>query len=603
MKLKKVVFGNSGFRNLVDLTIDIAPRITVIAGHNGIGKSTILGLIANGSEYTNHKTLLNKAFRADFSELFFLDYNYDFANRKEGASSADLVYDIKNVEVIKECSVSGSHKKLIQKKNLKKFMVKADESTLTENQQSYLNGENLYIYRMRVIPRIKNKIEKEFLEINEIGGASKIKIPTLYLGMSRISPIGEFDWSDIQHKITTIDQESIDFIYDFFNSVIPFNLESEKNIYTHSFSNNNNKQSLVPEFGHSSLSISLGQDSLSSLATALASFNNLKNNLGDDYNGGILVIDEIEAGLHPRAQKNLIRTLKNFADILKLQIIVTSHSLTIIKEIIDESIAKQYRVDDIVYLIDTNIPKVMQKSSYLKIKNDMLLESSKIAAANLESVPLPTEVYVYFEDLEALDFFKGILSSQKITDNFSYFGNKLNFVPAKLGCHNLLAMNKTPHFQKSLIILDADMYDGNSKNMKESLLSANNVVLLPVNNQNSQYFGMPPDKIIYSYLLEKFINMKSNRDFWQNKTPDLFSTNYYLENIKDLNKFYTSNYVPLPTTVDDVKKIDRKAMKSWYNGVQEDLITNNIFSLWASENEEECDIFLSNIVSANSSIK
>lgn len=114
---------------------------------------------------------------------------------------------------------------------------------------------------------------------------------------------------------------------------------------------------------------------------------------------------------------------------------------------------------------------------------------------------------------------------------------------------------------------------------------------------------MPPDKIIYSYLLEKFTNMKSNRDFWQNKTPDLFSTNYYLENIKDLNRFHTSSHTPLPTCADDVKKIDRKVMKNWYNGVQEDLITNNIFSLWASENEEECDIFLSNIVTANSSIK
>lgn len=58
MKLKKVIFNDQGFRNLRNLTIDIAPRITVIAGHNGIGKSTILGLIANGTEYKANKTLL-----------------------------------------------------------------------------------------------------------------------------------------------------------------------------------------------------------------------------------------------------------------------------------------------------------------------------------------------------------------------------------------------------------------------------------------------------------------------------------------------------------------------------------------------------------------
>ena len=66
---------------------------------------------------------------------------------------------------------------------------------------------------------------------------------------------------------------------------------------------------------------------------------------------------------------------------------------------------------------------------------------------------------------------------------------------------------------------------------------------------------------------------------------------------------YLANNQEPKTFYDDVKKLDRKVMKNWYNGVQEDLITNNIFSLWASENEEECDLFLSNIVTANSSIK
>jgi predicted ATPase len=50
MKVSKITFGDPSFRMLKNITINIADRITVIAGHNGIGKSTILGLIANGSE-------------------------------------------------------------------------------------------------------------------------------------------------------------------------------------------------------------------------------------------------------------------------------------------------------------------------------------------------------------------------------------------------------------------------------------------------------------------------------------------------------------------------------------------------------------------------
>lgn len=601
MKLKKVIFNESGFRNLQDLTIDIADSITVIAGHNGIGKSTILGLIANASEYSNQKTLLNKAFRSDFSEIFILDYYEDFDKRVPNPSSADLLYKFNNTEITKRCAVSGTQKKLINKSDYKKFLVKVNPNDLTDKQKELLNGDNLYVYRMRVIPRTLNSKDKEELEKLGVGGAAKVSIPTLYLGMSRISPIGEFDRSSIEHKVSTISEQDSEFIYNFFNSVIPFSQSNEKKVYSHAFSNNN-KQSFVPEFGHSTLTISLGQDSLSSIATALASFNKLKNILQENYEGGILVIDEIEAGLHPKAQKNLIKELKKYCKLLELQIIVTSHSLTIIKEVIDENIPKQHRVNDVVYLMDTNIPNVMSNTSYLKIKNDMLLELTT-SEPDSSTVPRPPEIYFYFEDLEAMSFLEGIFNFFKIKDTFGHFGKKVNLVAAKLGCHNLLKMNVTPHFQESIIILDSDLLDGKSKKIKESLAASKNVVLLPVTDENSKYFGMPPDKIAYGFLLEKFNNLQNCREFWQSQTPHWFTTNWYLENIKDINKFYTSSHITLPTTLKELKAIDRDAMKQWYNAVEPHLKACNLFSLWAEENLEDSKLFLENIVSAVSGIR
>src|SRR5690606_11433515 len=161
MKLKKVVFNENGFRNLHNLTIDISDNITVIAGHNGIGKSTILGLIANASEYTENKTLLNKDFRSEFSEVFILDYFEDFSQRDPEPSSADLTYKINDTEIIKRCAVSGTHKKLIKKNEYKKFLVKVNPSDLTDKQKESLNDDNLYVYRMRVIPRTLSSIGKE----------------------------------------------------------------------------------------------------------------------------------------------------------------------------------------------------------------------------------------------------------------------------------------------------------------------------------------------------------------------------------------------------------------------------------------------------------
>lgn len=600
--LKKIEFDSIGFRNLKDISINFPSRLTVIAGHNGIGKSTILGLIANGSELKGHKTILNKDFRADFSELFFLDYEEDFNSRFPEPSRANITYNLFNQNIIKNCEVSGTHKATVQKTKYKKFMVKVPSSELTEKQAEALKPDSCYVYRMRVIPRTINlkDLDKALLDEHSIGIAAKIPIPTIYLGMSRMSPIGEFDWTAIQQKTSAIPSEIVEYIYDFFDSVIPFSSPSNENkrTFDHSF-NDSNKQSIVPDFGHSSLSISLGQDSLSTIATALASFKHLKQEMGDQYQGGILIIDEVEAGLHPRAQRKLIQKLKGLSDDLKLQIIMTTHSLTIIKETLDENIAPQFKVDDVIYLMDTNIPYVMENPSYLKIKNDMLLEEIHVETSDEPTVPPPPKMYVYFEDLEAYDFFSAILRTLKTRDMLSYFGQELILVPAKLGCHNLLSLSKsTPHFKESLIILDSDTTDlsQNSKSMKDSLLKYPNVIILPITDSNSSFYGLPPDKLAYSYLLDKYINRNSNRDFWQKKSSNRLTTDFYLDHLKDIQKHYTSEVLNPVHTLEDVRKLGRKPMKSWYNAQRDTLEAFDIFGLWAAENNECCEIFLKSIV-------
>jgi len=47
VQVKSLMFGSPPFRKLGNINIEFADRLTLIAGHNGIGKSTILGLIAN----------------------------------------------------------------------------------------------------------------------------------------------------------------------------------------------------------------------------------------------------------------------------------------------------------------------------------------------------------------------------------------------------------------------------------------------------------------------------------------------------------------------------------------------------------------------------
>lgn len=583
MLLKNVRFEASGFRKLKNLNIDISSRITVIAGHNGIGKSTILGLIANGSEGKKNNSLFNKTFRSIFSEVFFLDYFSDFKNITN-QYEAFLDYSIKGELLTKRCSVEGNQKTKIEDGHtIKKFMVEVPQEEIDKIKS--LDSELKYIYRLRVIPRTIPE-SYQVGEKNQIGKAAKVNIPTLYLGMSRITPIGEFEWEHIELSDSLLNQEDIDFITDTFNKILPYKHKSN-NIYAHNFSNSN-KRSRVPNLGHPSLSISLGQDSISSIVTALASFNQLKNKIGGEYTGGILVIDEIEAGLHPHAQKRLIEQLKIIGSKLNLQIIVTSHSLTVIKTILNHEDSFKFKKDSVVYLMDTNLPKVMQNTTYLKIKNDMLL----IPYAPEIPEVLPA-CNVYFEDLEAHDFMLGLVASQKITNTYSHFGKELTLIPAKLGCDNLFALsNSSQHFKESVLVLDSDSIDENPLNKKNKLIKdSTNICILPPYSIDI-YSGVGPDKLAFMYLFEKYQNQEENANFWGNQTPEWFTTDYYQTHLLDLMPFVKGETLMKPNDLNEIKQVKRKIMKRWYIHFKNILDEIQLFKIYAQEYDSESKEFI-----------
>ena len=132
LTLEEIEFGEKQFRNLKEIKIPIAKGITVIAGHNGIGKSTILGLIANCSGEQKVKSLFGKTFRSDFQEIFHLDYHYDYEvylkENKSTMPKVHLKYNYQDIcNYVKSCSVSVE-KQGIETKNYKNHMVKVEKS-------------------------------------------------------------------------------------------------------------------------------------------------------------------------------------------------------------------------------------------------------------------------------------------------------------------------------------------------------------------------------------------------------------------------------------------------------------------------------------------
>ena len=64
---------------------------------------------------------------------------------------------------------------------------------------------------------------------------------------------------------------------------------------------------------------------------AVLSFRRLKEQYGQDYKGGILLIDELDATLYGFSQEKLVEYLWQAAGIYKIQIVFTTHSPIILK--------------------------------------------------------------------------------------------------------------------------------------------------------------------------------------------------------------------------------------------------------------------------------
>lgn len=597
MKLKKISFDEKGFRKLKNIEIPIAPYITAIAGHNGIGKSTILGLIANCSGLSKgEKSFFGKVFQSNFQEAFHLDYFQDYdkyhinGTKKADTPKVTVQYHVETnqdgsfIELNKICAVS-IQKHAIKERLYKNHMIKVPEDKhidpnhsldledVDNNSLSSSSEPLINIWRLRIIPRtqqLPNTPEIEMLD-EKLKGAGKMPIPTLYLGMSRMTPIGEFDAELIDKKtIRKMNGEDKNFIVNSFKDVLYFD-ESDNEITAHSFSSSK-KSSYLPSFPYHSFTVSLGQDSLSSIVTALASFNYLKRTSPQTYSGGILVIDEVDAGLHPRAQEKLINLLHTQARKLNLQIILTTHSLTVIKTILSKNEHPGEKVNNVVYLQDSNFPRIMENPTYTKIKNDMLV------LAPLEDKP--ETIKLYFEDDEALFFFKQILKYKNIIHDKDYFGKELELISLSVGCNILLDLHKgDSYFQSVILIPDNDVFSSESN--RKTIEENPNICPLPNDStftDNTRHTERNPEMILYRFLQRKLEGHNDN--FWK-QMPGAYTSDYVRDRVMTL----TSNS-------------NRDENKKWFQDNVNFIEKSGIIEKWCGENEKQVDMFLERIVEA-----
>lgn len=524
--LQNVLFESNSWRKLSNINIPIYKRLTVIAGHNGIGKSSILGFIANTSgkkstDLNGVKSYFGTDYMSKFEEQFRLSPD-DISTNNPEKGNIVLTYKNGDNDIIKKCNIGVAKTK---------------------------NGS----IRFRVVPRSASPNTQNY----GVPQDGKIPMPTLFVSAARTWPIGECPKVDI--KNSDIDIDDAEYIRKCHNYIIPGEaLSNETSELDLGFSKTHIIRNQHPRYKYDATTISLGQGAIASIITALVSFYKLKKILNKNYVGGILLIDEIEAGLHPRAQIRLADLLLREGKSLNLQIITTTHSLVFLEKIYN---VQKGELDGIVYLMDTQKPCV-KTLSLQAIRDEMLL--SKTAYKKIKK-PV---IYIYTEDQEALFFLKDIIRSSKDLFNEKQYKVQLKKAPLKIGCGQLIKLvrNKTlSHFSKfSLAIVDGDQKNEDIKDLF-------NCIKLPTSGGAL----VSPEEEIFRFL-SKALDDKNGKT---KEREALINQNISWDFINTIITTFNDTSI-------QAKEKQRDKLKKWFNNIA---VTkrHSIISAWINVHQEE----------------
>ncbi len=526
--VRSVEFNNPPFRKLGGLRIDFSERITLIAGHNGIGKSTILGLLANtfGLTGSEHKTYFGENYFTNIEKIVYLALE-EAVFAKANPTSAPIVV----------AEVNG---KAVRKR-----------SAMT--QRTKWN-------RARVVPRTVDKAKDD-----TIGPDAKIPLPTIFLGVRRLASIGEADEMDVASKAMQMHDDDAKLVVDFVGSVI-LGATVNKNV-TQTSIKSSGKLSIQPGYEqHDAMAISMGQDSLGSIATAFASFSRLKRDLGQEYRGGLLVIDEVDVGFHPHALERLSGALKKYAKRLEVQVVATTHSPTLIECVHPDGKGEALAPDSVVYLLDTNKPRIAEDQSLAAILSDMSLRQ------DIPKKILKPKLGVYFEDAEGVQVFDAIVTKGKRSALSRKTGVSIKPIALEVGGSNLVKLpDHDPIFKDRILIVDADT------SIPARAKKRGNVAKLPC-TKGLTGTDRSPENMIAKFLLE-MISAKDGK-FYEAMLK-LNVANPSSDKIR--NAFFP----------DGKEKFgDREAAKKWWKRSWTTLSSWGVLELWASCYPSEVADFL-----------
>lgn len=565
--MKYQTFYVNNFRKFTNIEMHIGKKITVISGINGIGKSSLLSLISS-STGTSDKRISGTNFQPEFSDYFQVDEKENYDKYKLFVEFDSQVYHNKSSYFL-----------------TKRLGFRNDTRTgrgirvLPRNSkplQEIIHKEEAIDKESNITIKEANKEASKQLNITD---SKRIPLPTIYLSLSRLYPLGEtrLEISELNNRTNFIQREYYKQYATMYNDVFPNSIDinnTQASILTKQVTGK--KRININPNNSSPTTQSVGQDNLGSIIGAITDFYALKDQLGSDYKGGVLCIDELDASLHPSALLSLFNLLneETAEDKLNLQVLITTHSLTILNRIIllEKKSPEDY---SLIYFKDPDLPRLSEIKSYTALKADMFDDYSFISP----------KINVYFEDETTERVFelvnKVLLNEEIIKPKLL---NNLNYINIQLGKRQLEKLpSLDTYFRSTLIILDGDAKlkskPCNNDAMKTNIRSYEkshtakkikfrNIVSLPT------FFA--PEIFLYNLIKEFITHYEHYRHFWNS-----------LESIEELSNYTVSRATKLFMINDNTEFDKIHDNKDWLNKAIDFVDKSNMLKHYLTNNKTD----------------
>ncbi|EGP69439.1 AAA family ATPase [Streptococcus mitis] len=540
------------FRLIKELSFQPSKYVNIISGKNGTGKSTILGMIAQGFSYNNNVIEFVSSECQELNKIKFSKLDPELDSRLITEYNSILTHFGKPFE-----SSSNEHFKLSEKDVREMEHI----NVILDNEESFkVKTTN---HTDRILPR--------FVTRRDNNESANYIHPVIYLGLDRLTPLVKTKNKNFSLEISEQDKNDIHILYE---SIL---LKQYPDNLTATETDTKKQTAAYIDLERTIEMISSGEDIVGQLLLALYSFKKLKDNYPDDYKGGILLVDEVDATLYPAAQNTLLDIFLEKARAWNIQIFVTTHSLTLLEHLETEKLKNQ-RVNRDIKIFTTK--SLNNTGSDIKITElDFLYNFKNELLALVNQELILDKVKVYFEDSEAYFVFKNLIKGFKGSHNVAVSKRikSIKGVSISSTQYQSLHKHKVPEFtNNSIICLDGDQEIDNGK--------YKNFITLPNHGSKAN-----PEEFVFDIL------NNPDSEFWK-QTNDNYNFPIFMNNPKYRvlqsikNGTYEEQYKNQNGTYQNTKP--REVWKAWFNDEKSNWKgKNNPIVYWRNKNLDSVNEF------------